>query len=517
MRSFKIVLALLLVALAAMASNAYGSNWPMFQHNAQNTGFNSDERGIDPPLELKWIKWPKQTVYERRTRPVVSGGVVYVGQSWGKYDRYKYVGEEGQLQAIPLSSGSPLWTAKGMRVSGSPALSNGLIYFGTKDGKFYALRAQDGSIVWQLDTLGIPTAPIVFGHFVYFGTSNGKIYALNAGTGEPVWVLDKPGSVFSMPAATIDTLFVGGPELLAVDLTTGRIKWSFNGGWGHSTPAVKDKSVFVSCGYRLYCLNTETGQVKWSYSIGNGSGDKVTPSISGNNLYWGTVTAFDADTGQVKWSFNAQNKYTAASVAIANGYVFVGSTRDAGTTISDTSDGRLYALKEDTGELVWQYLAGKRYNDWYFIDPSPAVSDRSVVLNLSTSQLCCFVSPERSPLQNLSVSSSKINPYDLENGKVDLTFNLSAPAKVTVDVQNYKGETVRCLVNSETFSLGPHQATWQGLVDFPEMADPGLRAQFGDKCILVAPDGDYRLVIRATVDSGQVYSISAGVEVEADI
>lgn len=510
------MIALILVALASMASSAYASGWPMFQHNVQNTGFNSDEKGIDPPLELKWVKSNILSISERRTRPVISGGVAYLGHVWNRYNGSTYVGREGQLQAIPLSSGSPLWMAKGMLVSGSPALSNGLVYFGTEDGKFYALRAQDGSIVWQLDTLGVPTAPIVFGHFVYFGTANGKLYALNAGNGEPLWVLDKPGGAFSMPATTMDTLFVGGSEFLAVDLTTGHIKWAFSGGWAHSIPAVQNKSVFVSCNYRLYCLNTETGQTKWSYFTGNIYGDKAAPSVSGNNLFWGTVTAFDVNTGQVKWSFNAQNKYNAASVAVANGYVFVGSTRDAGT-VSDSSDGRLYVLKEDTGELVWQYLAGKRLNDWYFIDPSPAVSDRSVVLNLSVSRLCCFTSPERSPLQNVSASNSRINPYDSENGEVDLLFNLSAPARATVEVQNYKGEVVRSLVGDKLFSPGSYRINWQGLVDFPKMADPGLEAQFNDKCILVAPDGDYRLVVRTAVDSGQVYSASVGVKVEADI
>ncbi|HZD61109.1 MAG TPA: PQQ-binding-like beta-propeller repeat protein, partial [Anaerolineae bacterium] len=355
MKVFRGICAAFLVVLMSTASTAHASSWPMFQYDAQHTGFSPDER-IRPPLEHSWTKWPEEMYDEGRTRPVVADGVVYVGQVWHLYNFGDYVGTRGQLQAISLSTGVPMWAVKDLLVCSTPMLSNGRIYFGTQDGKFYALSATDGSVIWSFDAGSLPTAPTMLGDYIYFGTFDGRLYALNAGTGEQRWMLERPPNSLSAPAIANNTLFVGGSELLAVDPSTGDVKWSFRDSLGPcSAPVVKGGSVFVSCPYTLYCLNSGDGSIRWSYFTADYHGDMVTPSVSDSTLYWGTVTAIDPATGQVKWTFDSQNDILSSSVAIANGYVFVGSSHDTGG-VFDHSDGRLYVLREDTGELVWQYL-----------------------------------------------------------------------------------------------------------------------------------------------------------------
>ncbi|MBE0447770.1 MAG: PQQ-binding-like beta-propeller repeat protein [Actinobacteria bacterium] len=513
----RVICAAFLVMLATTASTAYAASWPMFQHDAQHTGFSPDER-IRPPLELSWVKWPEEVYDEARTRPVVADGIVYIGQVWHLYTLLDgYVGTRGQLQAISLSTGMPMWAAEDLLVCSTPTLSNGRIYFGTLDGKFYALSAADGSMIWSFDAGSLPTSPTILGDYIYFGTFDGRLYALNAVTGEQRWMIERPAHL-SAPAIANNTLFVGGDELLAVDPSTGNIKWSFRDDWGPcSTPVVKGGSVFVSCRYTLYCLNSGDGSVKWSYFTADVHGYMVTPSISESTLYWGAVTAINPATGQVKWTFDSQNDIHSSSVAIANGYVFVGSSHDT-NGVFDHSDGRLYVLREDTGELVWQYLAGVRGNDWFGTDPSPAVSDGTVVLNLSTSQLCCFSMPPQPPsLLSLTASRSEINPYNMDEGLVDFSFELDTTATVTADILDYEGRPVRRLVDGELFGRGQHSITWYGLIDFPEMADPNLRAEFGDKCILIAPDGLYELLVTVTEDGGQPYTGSADIKVKADV
>jgi outer membrane protein assembly factor BamB len=422
--------------------------------------------------------------------------------------------QKGSLEALAMDGGATLWSAEGFIIYSPPALSNGRIYFGAQDGKFYALSCQDGHMIWSFDAGGVATSPVVFGNIIYFSTTNGKIYALSEDTGELRWVKTQ-ASQFSAPTVTNEAVFVGGDELAALDPLTGQLKWSFNGRWGNSTPAVKDNKVFVSCGYRLYCLDLESAKVIWSAFTGNEYGASIVPSVSENTLFWGTVTAFDPNTGKVKWAFDSKNQIYTASVAAANGYVFVGSARQS--MLMDSSDGRLYVLKEDSGEVVWQYLAGIKSNDRYFADPSPSIAERSVVLSLSMNQLCCFTTAGNSPISAILASKASFNPYDLTNGNIELHFSLNTPATVSVDVLDYKGELARRLIDNQPFDKGEHGVAWYGLVDFPEMADPNLQAELGDKCVLVAPDGDYKLLLTARGADGKSYTAEAGVKVESGV
>ena len=495
----------LLVILVANMPAAYGSSWPMFQYDAQNTGFNADEQGIAPPLKVDWVKGGELALYETRTRPVIADGLVYVGERSGS---------RGKLLAISLLTGKCLWVIEGLIVENAPALANGRIYFGATDGKFYALDAKSGQTIWSVSA-GPTTSPIIFGDRIYFGTQSGGVCVLNAATGEKLWSINRSG-FRSAPAVTNDTLFIGGNEVIALDPSNGQIKWSFaDQSRSFSAPAVRGKSVYVSSDYYLYCLDADSGRVKWSRYLGIRNGSSKIPVLAGNTVYLGAVTAVDADTGGVKWAFDGRNQYPIVSVAVANGYVFVGSTRT--DTTLDSSNGRIYVLNADTGELVYQYFAGVCHNDWYAIDPSPSIAEGSVVLNMSTYMLFCLSPPDRSPLLGVSVDKNKINAYDNETGSVNLTFNLDATGTVTADVLDSQGTTVYRLAENQTLGKGAHSLVWHGLIYFQEMADPVLRDEFGDKCILVAPDGDYKLLITVKSATGKSYTGSATVKVEAQV
>ncbi len=505
MNILKTVVIATLIILVVSAPAAYGSSWPMSQYDAQNTGFNADEQGIAPPLKVDWIKGGELSFYETRTRPVIADGIVYVGERSGSY---------GKLLAISLLTGQHLWAAEGLIVDGAPALANGRIYFGARDGKFYALDAKTGQYIWSINT-GSTTAPVIFGDRIYFGVANGDIYALNSANGEKLWSINRPGAK-SMLAATNDSLYIGGNEVVALDPSNGRVKWSFTDVSQYfSSPALRDKSVYVSSNYRLYCLDAESGLVKWSHYLGIKSGSSKTPVVAGNTVYLGAVTAIDADTGEVKWNFDGKNQYPIVSVAVANGYVFVGSTRT--DTTLDSSNGRIYVLKPETGELVYQYFVGECHNDWYAIDPSPSIAEGSVVLNVSTFLLFCLSPTERSPLLGVSADKNKINPYDNETGSVTLTFNLDTTGTVTADIVDSQGTTVYHLAENQTLGKGAHSFVWHGLIYFPEMADPALKDEFGDKCILVAPNGDYKMLVTVKSTAGKTYTGSTAVNVEAKV
>lgn len=504
-----------LIILASGATGAFAASWPMFQCDAQRSGSNSSAR-ISPPLKSKWVKGPQTATSEKRTRPVIADGIVYTGQRWATYDLILRTISHGQLQAISMENGNALWTARDMFVAGTPALANGLVYAGTDDGRMLALGAADGIVRWSVDVGGRPNSPAIYGHRLYVTTANGRLCALDGATGATIWSIER-AKVLSAPAVFDGLVVIGGSELSAFDSGDGRVKWSFGGAGSYSMPALSAEAVYVSTPYTLYRIDREKGTLVWSRFTGDYYGALASMSLDDSTLYLGAVTAIDTENGQTKWTFNSENGIAGASVALANGFVFVGSSHHHNQAI-DHSDGRLYVLKAATGELVWEHSAGLRYGDWYGIDPSPAVAGDSVVLNLSTMQLACFTEAKSEPLSlQVTANPGVIDPYDCDAGQAAITFKLDTPATVTVNVLDSQGKTVRCLVDNAQFEAGEHIVTWYGIIDFPEAVDANLAADFGDKGVLIAPDGDYTLEVLAQTGDGQKYRGGAVVQATAGI
>ena len=78
-----------------------------------------------------------------------------------------------------------LWNyTTGDLVSSSPAVFDGIVYFGSYDGNVYALNAADGKPIWNFTTGGpINSSPAIAKGIVYIGSGDGKLYALNALSG----------------------------------------------------------------------------------------------------------------------------------------------------------------------------------------------------------------------------------------------------------------------------------------------------------------------------------------------
>ncbi len=75
------------------------------------------------------------------------------------------------------------------RVTGSPAVANGVVYVGSGlgDGNLYALNASSGAKIWSYQTGSfIQVAPAVVNGVVFVGASN-TLYALNASHGDFIW------------------------------------------------------------------------------------------------------------------------------------------------------------------------------------------------------------------------------------------------------------------------------------------------------------------------------------------
>ncbi len=74
--------------------------------------------------------------------------------------------------------GQELWKFNaGARVFSDPAISGGVVYFGSGDGYLYALDAGSGQEKWKFKTGRGPGSPAISGGVLYFGSHDGRLYA----------------------------------------------------------------------------------------------------------------------------------------------------------------------------------------------------------------------------------------------------------------------------------------------------------------------------------------------------
>lgn len=276
------------------------------------------------------------------------------------------------ISAATVSGLRPCWRfTAGGPVTGTPAIADGTVYVGSYDGTLYALDARKGTLRWQYATgaqaferdmsvpLGISGSPAVTGGLVIVGDADAVLHAVDRQSGALVWrtsVEAAPnGSIWSSPVIWEETVYVGVASvakeagfrgsIVALDRESGLIRWQT-----YMTPAgVDGAGVFavpaIDPERRLLFAATQNAYTARSAPYGH--------VIS--------MVALDADTGAVRWSFAAppndgQTSPTAdVGISASPGLVTVeidGVARDL--VVEGQKSGVLWALDRETGDLVWQ-------------------------------------------------------------------------------------------------------------------------------------------------------------------
>ncbi len=119
--------------------------------------------------------------------PAVADGIVYVG----KVDPYVIKRTNEYLFALDAKTGTLLWKYETKGSPSSPSIAENIVYVGTEqigngkdlpsfneitDGSIYALDAKTGNLKWKYDT-PIRASPAVNNGVVYFGGVDGYVYA----------------------------------------------------------------------------------------------------------------------------------------------------------------------------------------------------------------------------------------------------------------------------------------------------------------------------------------------------
>ncbi len=143
--------------------------------------------------------------------------------------------------------------------------------------------------------------------------------------------------------------------LRAIDLRSGKIRWSFEQKGSYVSPAIAGKSVYLRAEAgnqgELIALSLSSGKQEWAFtprriSSLNASywgGHLSSPVIVDDTVFMGAgkeVYALSATTGAVRWEYTGK-EYVASSPAVDGGMVY----------ISDAQG--LYALDQQTGKHLW--------------------------------------------------------------------------------------------------------------------------------------------------------------------
>jgi eukaryotic-like serine/threonine-protein kinase len=251
------------------------------------------------------------------------------------------------------------------RIISSPAVLNGIVYFGSGDGNVYAVEASTGSLVWKFATKGpVDSSPAVYGGALFISSLDGNVYSLDAGSGRERWHFKTEGERrFTAPGIHG---IIPRTELMPDPYDVFL-----------SSPALWNGTVYIGSGdHHVYALDAETGVLRWTFTTGNVV--HASPAVAGNIVYIGSwdrfMYALDAKTGEVRWKFLTGDDRTmynqvgiSSSAAVANGIVYFGCR-----------DSFLYAVDAATGQLRWKH---DEHGSW--VVGAPAIADRSVLFTTS--------------------------------------------------------------------------------------------------------------------------------------
>jgi outer membrane protein assembly factor BamB len=333
----------------------------------------------------------------------------------------------GDAQGTGNYSAKPVYALDGVRftfktgaaIRSTPALANGVLYFGSGDKNFYAIDARSGTERWRFNTGGaVNSSPAISNNQVYFSSRDGYLYALSTDAGREKWKFKLGKDLgddnywdfyLSSPILIGDRLYIGSGagRLYAIDARSGRLAWTFDAGSRiRSTPAMtSEELVFGTMDGHVVALRLSDGSQLWKFATKGASnhfadvGNDTTSLFTSPSIADGVVTiggrdayiyGLDLATGAQIWRTTHDGSSWILSTAIKDHALYVGSGsalivqaaelksgvelwrfKTTGAVFSSLtlagdviyfSDfaGNIYAVNRLTGVEYWRFPMGQR-------------------------------------------------------------------------------------------------------------------------------------------------------------
>jgi outer membrane protein assembly factor BamB len=198
------------------------------------------------------------------------------------------------LYGLDAATGKQVWKAEtDNNVHATPAVWNGIAYFGGCDEYFHGVRLTDGVHVMKLSTNAYTAAsPAIAASVAYYGTFANDVVAVDIAARRVKWRFEDPDRQFpfySSAALANGLMVLGGrdKQVRALDMATGKPRWAFaTRARVDSSPAIAGDRVIVGSGDgTLYILNLTTGAKVWEYDAG--AAFTASPAVSGGRIVIG--------------------------------------------------------------------------------------------------------------------------------------------------------------------------------------------------------------------------------------
>jgi outer membrane protein assembly factor BamB len=307
---------------------------------------------------------------------------------------------------------------------------------------------------------GIEGAPTIDGQSVYVADGGGTLHAIDLATGKQRWTYHSDDGFETSPLVMNGRVYIGDLSGIfhAVSVADGKKLWTFDAeNTIHSSAnAVDGNIVFGTDGADIFCLSPE-GKQLWQAK----AGDRINgaPAVAGGSVF---VSGCDAQLRALKVG-TGEEQFASDIGALAPGSPVVLDDR----IIIGTDQGRVVAMPRDGGKSLWEFDGVAEHAMVY---GSPATADGIVVvgardrnvyaLDVATGKLL-WTFPTRgdvdaSPLISsgrVYIASRDRHLYvlNLKTGKELWSFNAARPISASpaigsgVLVLADTGGTVRCL------------------------------------------------------------------------
>ena len=359
-------------------SNPPDGQWSMFRHDLLHSGATGNNTML-PQGQVQWTFSASGPIY---SSPAVVDGVVYFGS------------RDGKMYALNAASGSELWEYQtGSWVDSSPTVTGGIVYFGSHDGNLYALDARTGRKIWSFHTVYvIDSSPAVAGGVVYFGSADWHLYALDALTGKKLWAFKASvNGVDSSPVVANGIVYfeAGDSWIYGLRADNGQFRLHFKAYNVASSPAIDGKIVYFCDSFGTLSAVDGLARSRW-YDYGNFKGVWVQlwgmgvapkpPPISGS--LWSTPLGYNPIISSPVVSDNklyvgADNDLVAVDTENEKplwSFQTGGRVNSSPAVVENTvyvgsEDGRIYAIDATSGQELWHVVTGAQ------IDSSPALAN----------------------------------------------------------------------------------------------------------------------------------------------
>lgn len=282
--------------------------------------------------------------------------------------RSLFIGDDvGCLYSLNLKSGKTNWTFNtGMRIVGSPAVSEGIVVFGSANYNIYGLDAKTGKELWHISTKqAVMGAATIENGIAYIGGGDGRMFAIDIHTGKIKWSFDElKNYVLTRPLVYNQKLYFGtwDTHFYALNLADGSLAWKWNNGNGNPKlspasvwPVAANGKIFITAPDRYFtCLDAETGEQVWrtkEYKVR----ETVGLSEDGKTVYskcmWDTIVAMDATVAEpiTRWATHAGFGYEHNPAM---------PLEKDGTLWVSTKNGLLLGVDAQNGNVMWRHKIG---------------------------------------------------------------------------------------------------------------------------------------------------------------